>query len=137
MSQRLIFARVRRFGHAKQRSAFATPPRPRPAEPAPEEQARWFAEEVQPHEVKALRGWLRAKYPGLNDVDDLVQEAYLRLIRARAAAPVRNPKSYVFSVARNAAIDQFRRPRTVVAVTRWPAGRCFRWRRTARGRWRA
>jgi RNA polymerase sigma factor (sigma-70 family) len=86
---------------------------PKPA-PASEEQARWFAEEVQPHE-KALRCWLRAKYPGLNDVDDLVQEAYLRLIRARAATPVRNPKSYVFSVARNAAIDQFRRPRTVVA----------------------
>jgi RNA polymerase sigma factor (sigma-70 family) len=69
---------------------------------------------VQPHE-KALRCWLRAKYPGLNDVDDLVQEAYLRLIRARASTPVRNPKSYVFSVARNAAIDQFRRPRIVAA----------------------
>ncbi|MBI2497428.1 MAG: RNA polymerase subunit sigma-24, partial [Opitutae bacterium] len=42
--------------------------------------ARWFAEEVQPHEP-ALRAWLRNRFPTLVDPDDLVQESYARLLR--------------------------------------------------------
>ena len=44
--------------------------------------ARWFAEEVRPHEP-ALRAWLRRQYPNLADMDDVVQESYLQLLRAR------------------------------------------------------
>ncbi|MGH7960177.1 MAG: RNA polymerase sigma factor [Opitutaceae bacterium] len=62
---------------------------------------------MQPHESK-LRGWLRARFPSLTDVDDLVQEAYARLVRARATGRVANPKSYLFAIARNAALDRFR-----------------------------
>jgi RNA polymerase sigma-70 factor (ECF subfamily) len=69
---------------------------------------QWFAEEVQPHERK-LRGWLRGRFPSLRDLDDLVQEAYARLFRARAAGKVVNPKTYLFATARNAALDFFRR----------------------------
>jgi RNA polymerase sigma factor (sigma-70 family) len=71
---------------------------------------RWFVEEVQPHERK-LRGWLRGRFPSLRDLDDLVQEAYARLFRARAAGKVVNPKTYLFATARNAALDFFRRRR--------------------------
>ena len=39
--------------------------------------ARWFAEEVQPHEVH-LRAWLHKQYPRLGDVDDVVQDSYGR-----------------------------------------------------------
>lgn len=73
-------------------------------------EARWFATEVQPHESK-LRGWLRLQFPRLTDIDDLVQEAFLRLIRARASGKVKNSKTYLFATARNAALDLFRRNR--------------------------
>jgi RNA polymerase sigma-70 factor (ECF subfamily) len=74
------------------------------------EQARWFAEEVQPHEP-ALRAYLLARFPSLNDHDDVVQEAYIRLLSAQATGNVRYTKAFLFTTARNAALDLFRRRR--------------------------
>ncbi|MBK8857350.1 MAG: sigma-70 family RNA polymerase sigma factor [Opitutaceae bacterium] len=82
--------------------------------PQDPEQARWFADEVQPHDA-ALRSYLRGKFPGHPDIEDLVQETYARLLQAREHAPVHNPKSFLFSTARNAAYDFFRR-RQIVAI---------------------
>ena len=79
------------------------------------DEARWFAEEVLPHEA-ALRAWLRNRFPTLFDVDDLVQESYARMLRARQRETIENPLSYLFSTARNAALDLFRR-RTVPVET--------------------
>jgi RNA polymerase sigma-70 factor (ECF subfamily) len=76
--------------------------------PIDAEQSRWFAEEVQPHEP-ALRAYLRGSFPTLQDVDDLIQDAYTRLLRARSAGTVQHPKAYLFATARNAAVDLFRR----------------------------
>jgi RNA polymerase sigma factor (sigma-70 family) len=73
---------------------------------------RWFTEEVLPHEA-ALRGWLRARYPMLHDIDDLVQESYGRVLRARAAAPIDSVKAFLFATARNLAFDHFRRHQIV------------------------
>ncbi len=78
------------------------------------EQARWFVEEVQPHE-SSLRAYLRGVFPLLPDVDDLVQESYARLIRARATGRVSYAKAFLFTTARNAALDFFRR-RKVVSI---------------------
>lgn len=75
---------------------------------------RWFAEEVQPHEP-SLRSYLRAVFPSLPDIDDLVQESYARLIRARESGRVAYAKAFLFTTARNAAIDFFRR-RKVVSI---------------------
>ena len=72
------------------------------------EQSRWFAEEVQPHE-SSLRAYLRGKFPSLPDIDDLVQESYARLIRAKATGRVTYVKAFLFTTARNAALDFFRR----------------------------
>lgn len=77
-------------------------------------QARWFADEVQPHE-SALRGYLRGKFPGYPDIDDLVQETYARLLQAHAQVPVRLVRPFLFTTARNAAYDFFRR-RQIVAI---------------------
>jgi RNA polymerase sigma factor (sigma-70 family) len=74
----------------------------------PSEQARWFAEQVQPHEP-ALRAYLQARFPTLGEHDDLVQESYTRLLRAQATGGVRYPKAFLFTAARNAAFDLFRR----------------------------
>lgn len=69
---------------------------------------RWFAEEVQPHEP-ALRAYLRARFPTLADHDDIVQEAYTRTLRAKAGGSIRYAKAFLFTTARNAALDFFRR----------------------------
>jgi len=74
--------------------------------------ARWFAAEVHPHEP-ALRSYLRAHFPTLRDIDDLVQETYARLIHARRSGRVTEARPYLFSTARNAAIDLCRRNRVV------------------------
>jgi RNA polymerase sigma factor (sigma-70 family) len=80
--------------------------------PSDSEQSRWFTEEVRPHEA-SLRAYLRGKFRELPDLDDLVQETYVRLLRARERAPVRRPKALLFTTARNAALDFFRRRRVV------------------------
>jgi RNA polymerase sigma factor (sigma-70 family) len=85
---------------------------PRAVPHAEVEQARWFAEEVQPHEA-ALRAYLHAQFPSLSDVDDLVQEAYARLLRAYRAGKVLQARAYLFATARNAALDLFRREKIV------------------------
>lgn len=83
-----------------------------PMPPPETEQTRWFAEEVQPHEP-TLRSWLRGLFPTFPDMDDLVQESYVRLLRAREAGKVTHAKAYLFTTARNAALDFFRRRRVV------------------------
>jgi len=74
------------------------------------EQTRWFAEKVQPYEPM-LRAYLRGRFPDLADTDDLVQEAYVRLFRARQEGREFEPKSYLFATASNVALDVFRRRR--------------------------
>jgi RNA polymerase sigma-70 factor (ECF subfamily) len=72
--------------------------------------ALWFATEVQPHRP-ALRAWLLARFPTLPDVDDLVQESFVRMLRAREASPIRSARALLFATARNLALDVVRRQR--------------------------
>ncbi|MGH7945005.1 MAG: RNA polymerase sigma factor [Opitutaceae bacterium] len=71
------------------------------------EVARWFADEVQPHE-RSLRAYLHAAAPAAVEVDDLLQESYMRLLRARETAPIRCVKALLFAIARNAVRDVVR-----------------------------
>ena len=73
---------------------------------------RWFKEEIRPHE-RELRAYLRGRFPSLPDVDDLVQETYARLVRARAAGHASLTRPYLFVVARNVALDLIRREKTI------------------------
>lgn len=82
--------------------------------PIDSETAQWFSAEVQPHESE-LRAYLRGKFSGHIEIDDLIQETYARLLQAREQAPVHSPKAYLFATARNAAFDYFRR-RKIVAI---------------------
>ncbi|MCX6941592.1 MAG: sigma-70 family RNA polymerase sigma factor [Verrucomicrobia bacterium] len=72
------------------------------------EQARWFSEHVHPHEP-ALRAYLSKRFPTLPDHDDLLQETYVRVLRVADPARLTHPKAFLFTTARNAAIDLFRR----------------------------
>jgi RNA polymerase sigma-70 factor (ECF subfamily) len=74
----------------------------------PSEQARWFSEEVKPFEP-ALRAYLLKRFPSLPDHDDLVQETYTRVLRAREDGRLTQTKPFLFTAARNLAIDMFRR----------------------------
>jgi len=78
------------------------------------EHARWFTEEVQPHEPE-LRAFLSRRFPTVRDIDDLVQESYARLMRAKHAGSIMDPRAYLFTTARNAALDLFRR-RPIVSI---------------------
>ena len=76
------------------------------------EHAHWFAQEVQPFEP-ALRAYLQGRFPSLADQDDIVQDTYSRILRAHATGTIRHPKAFLFTTARNAALDFFRRKRPV------------------------
>ena len=77
----------------------------------PTEQARWFSEHVLPYEP-ALRAYLHRRFPTLPDHDDLVQETYARMLREKEAGRLTYERAFLFTAARNAAIDLFRRRRT-------------------------
>ena len=76
-----------------------------PADPA---LLAWFTAHVLPHE-EPLRAWLAARFPGVPDHDDLVQEAFTRVLRQRERGEVRSAKALLFATARNLALDRLRR----------------------------
>jgi len=73
--------------------------------------ARWFYTEIQPHEP-ALRAYLRGRFPWLTDIDDLVQDAYMRLLRIEPGR-IRHPKAFLFATAHHRAVNSSRRRRPV------------------------
>lgn len=81
--------------------------------PTKPENSQWFSENVQPHESE-LRGYLRRKFLQF-DIDDIVQETYARLFRANEKSPLRSVRAFLFTTARNAAVDIYRR-RQVVTI---------------------
>jgi RNA polymerase sigma-70 factor (ECF subfamily) len=72
----------------------------------------WFNEEIQPHEPD-LRAYLRGRFPSLPDIDDLIQETYARMLRAREVGKASLTRAYLFVTARNVALDQLRRSKVV------------------------
>lgn len=69
--------------------------------------ARWFAAHVLPHEPM-LRAWLGSRFGSQCDIDDLVQEAFVRTLRAHERGEVASPKAFLFATARNLALDDLR-----------------------------
>ncbi|MFB4394556.1 MULTISPECIES: sigma-70 family RNA polymerase sigma factor [unclassified Pseudomonas] len=56
-----------------------------------------------------LRGWLRARVGCREHAADLAQDTFVRLLRARQVAPLKEPRAYLSSIARGLMIDQYRR----------------------------
>jgi RNA polymerase sigma-70 factor (ECF subfamily) len=69
---------------------------------------QWFTENVHAHESH-LRSYLRSSFPRMGDVDDVVQESYLRVWKAKAAQPILSARAFLFKVARHLALDLVRR----------------------------
>lgn len=76
------------------------------------DESQWFRDGIRPHESE-LRAYLRGRFPSLTDVDDLVQETYARLLRAREGGEATITRAYLFVVARNLALDLIRRGKAV------------------------
>lgn len=68
---------------------------------------RWFREEVHVHDGQ-LKAYLRGTFPSVQDVEDVVQESYLRMWEARARRDIRSVKAFLFRMASNLALDGLR-----------------------------
>jgi RNA polymerase sigma factor (sigma-70 family) len=80
----------------------------------PIERNAWLAKEILVHE-RALRGYLSRFFKNTSDIEDVVQETYARLLSLNdsASAAVRNWHAFLFTTARNVALDRIRRSRVV------------------------
>lgn len=56
-----------------------------------------------------LKGWLRARLGNSSDAADLAQDTFLRVLSARNVQAIREPRTYLSTIARALMIDKFRR----------------------------
>ena len=79
--------------------------------PQDPETAQWFAAHVQPHEAM-LRAWLRSRFRSENDVDEVVQETWLGVIKGIDRFEGRSSfKTWLFTIVSRRIADQFRKRR--------------------------
>jgi RNA polymerase sigma-70 factor (ECF subfamily) len=77
------------------------------------ERAVWLGRNVFPHEA-ALRQWLCARMASAGlEVDDVVQETYAILASIERVDHIRNPRNYMFEVAKSIVLQSLRRARIV------------------------
>lgn len=74
--------------------------------------AVWIAEAILPHEAWVRRQLRRGNMLGY-EIDDIVQEAYARLILLDSVAHIVNPRTYFLQVARSLILQFLRRARVV------------------------
>ncbi|MBW8891407.1 MAG: hypothetical protein JF617_04290 [Burkholderiales bacterium] len=73
---------------------------------------RWVAEQVMPHEA-GVRAWLRRARVPADEIDDLMQEAYAKLVGLQQVDQIESPDGYFFQVVRNLLTDKLRRAKVV------------------------
>jgi RNA polymerase sigma factor (sigma-70 family) len=61
------------------------------------------------HEVSVF---IRGRWPKEQDVDDIMQESFLRLSQVPNPETILNPRAFLFTTASNIAVDRHRRQRT-------------------------
>jgi len=71
----------------------------------------WFLNQIFRHRSD-LQKYLQRFTSGAEDVDDLIQEAYMRVYSLTDYERVDSPKAYLFTTARNLAIERARRATT-------------------------
>jgi RNA polymerase sigma-70 factor (ECF subfamily) len=57
--------------------------------------------------VEALRRFI-SRFVGKHDVEDVVQEAFMRAYNTESGKPIEQPKSYLFRIAKHVALNQLR-----------------------------
>lgn len=76
------------------------------------DRAHWLAQNVLPYE-SGLRAWLSRRRVVNLDIDDIVQESYAVLVELDSVSHIRNPRTYLYSVARSVILQHVRRSRIV------------------------
>jgi len=76
--------------------------------PPDSEYETWFRDQVLPHEPM-VRAWLRSRFSAETEVDDVVQESLVRILRAREKGEIASPKAFLFATARNLCIQWARK----------------------------
>lgn len=81
--------------------------------PVSNERALWLARHIVPNER-----WLRAqiarwRLPHDLEPDDIIQEAYAKLAAMDSVLEIRNPRTYLFSIARSTMLMHIRHSRVV------------------------
>lgn len=79
---------------------------------------RWFLDEVHRHD-SSLKNYVKRSFPAVRDVEDVVQESYLRVWRRQMVRPIADVtgsvkasvKGFLFQVARRLALDTIRHDR--------------------------
>jgi len=56
-----------------------------------------------------LKSWLRTRIGNTSDAADLAQDTFVRLLASRDVGKIREPRSYLSTIARALMIDKFRR----------------------------
>lgn len=56
-----------------------------------------------------LQGWLRKRLGNTFDAADLAQDTFVRVIKARSALDIREPRPYLSMIAKGLLVDLFRR----------------------------
>jgi RNA polymerase sigma factor (sigma-70 family) len=69
---------------------------------------RFLHDAFQQH-AREITAFIRRKWPTEVDVDDIVQESFLRLSQCADPALIQNPRAYLFQVAAHIVVDQHRR----------------------------
>ncbi|HEX6865594.1 MAG TPA: sigma-70 family RNA polymerase sigma factor [Caulobacteraceae bacterium] len=72
----------------------------------------WVGREILPHEAD-VRAWLRRSLVSDSELEDIVQEAYCRLLALKGTSHIASPRAYFFTTARAVVIDHVRRSRVV------------------------
>jgi len=73
----------------------------------PDQRRKRLLDQILSHRA-ALQKYLRRFTAGAEDVEDLVQEAYVRICAMSPAQVVESPRALLFSIARNLAVDRAR-----------------------------
>jgi len=74
--------------------------------------AAWIAKEILPHE-NTVRVWIRRRWFGVVDPDDVLQEAYCRLSGLSSFSHIENPVGYFRRTVYSAAMDLLRSGGTI------------------------
>ncbi len=67
----------------------------------PPETHEWHLSNVQPHEAM-LRAWLLSQFPHERDIEDVVQEAIMRVLRAHSQGEVPSASAEITKARRPA-----------------------------------
>src|SRR5690606_10310350 len=71
-----------------------------------DEASRW--QNLMQRFDRPLRGYLATRVRNPSDIDDLVQEVFIQLLRRGSGAPIEHVQQYLFQVASSVLCDQGR-----------------------------